>query len=196
MNSWRNAATVLVILLCGCGTSPPTRFFAIEAVAPQRPPITLTGPPIVLNGVRLPAIYDRKELVRHGPGDSIQVSDTERWAAPLDEMVERVLGEELASRFPTGQFFVPALPKPPPPRRDLVVALQEFDLNAAGGPVLIGEWTLLAGSPARPVLQRRETIELPPASVTQAQAMSRALGELADRIAETIGNADAAGQKR
>lgn len=54
--------------------------------------------------------------------------------------------------------------------------------------VLDGDWTLLAGTPRKPILHRHERIELGGAATAEAQpqVMSRALGAFADRIASAL----------
>ncbi len=89
----------LALMLAACGTSPHTRFFAIDAVPATSPPRPVDGPPVRLAAVHLPAVLDRREMVRRGLGNSIEVSGTDRWAAALDRMSLQALGDDLAGRL-------------------------------------------------------------------------------------------------
>jgi uncharacterized lipoprotein YmbA len=129
---------ILVLLaslfgLGACGSSPRTRFFTLE---PQ-PPLTssalpIEGTPITVDAVRLPPVLGRLELVRHARPDRLTVSDRDRWGAPLDQIARRVLARDLAARLRPGLIVEPDAPRPPGPTRGLTVAVQEFDINAAG----------------------------------------------------------------
>jgi uncharacterized protein len=173
-----------------CGSSPQTRFFTLEPQPPSTasaPPIE--GTPITVDAVHLPPVLDRLELVRHASPDRLVVSDQDRWGVPLDQLARRVLARDLAARLWPGLIVEPGAPRPPGPTRGLTVAVQEFDINAAGRVVLDAEWTLLAGRSAKPVTGHPEHIEVDVAadgSEAQAAAMSRALGVLADRIVATL----------
>jgi uncharacterized protein len=179
---------LVLLLLASCGTSPKSRFYALESVPGVRIAEPVSGPPIVVDAVHLPDVLDRLPLVRRAGPTQLQISDTDRWAAPLDEMSRRVLAWDLAARLPTGLVVAPDAPKPPGAVRALVVSVEEFDADAAGQVRLDAVWTLLAGSPQKPVLERRETIRVGGADgfASEPAAMSRALGVLADRIASAL----------
>ncbi len=148
-------------------------------------------PPIALDALHLPELLDRLEIVRAGEGNRVEISDRDRWAAPLDEMARRVLAQDLAARLPENAL-IPAEARSGAPVRHLVVNLDEFAADAAGHVVLDGNWALLAGTAREPALRRHERIVIDrPArdAAEEAAAMSLALDELADRIAAAIATA-------
>lgn len=178
-----------LLALAACGTSPPTRFFTLEPVPPASSPAAVEGAPITVDAVHLPGVLDRLEVVRQAGPNRLDVSERDRWGAPLDQMSRRVLAEDLAARAPAGLIVQPGAAKPAGPSRALTVSVQEFDVDAAGRAVLDADWTLLAGNPPKPALHRRERIEADGAaggSDAQAAAMSRALGQFADRIVAAL----------
>jgi uncharacterized protein len=184
----RSLGLVVLLLLTSCATSPKSRFYALEPVPGTRIAETVSGPPIVVDAVHLPDVLDRLPLVRRVDSNQVQISETDRWAAPLDEMSRRVLAWDLATRLPAAVVVAPDAPKPPGAVRGLVVSVEEFDADAAGRVRLDAVWTLLAGSPQKPVIERRETIRVDGADrfASEPAAMSRALGLLADRIAAAL----------
>ena len=82
----RLPALLVLFFLAACGSSAKTNFYALEPL-PSAQPVSAQGPdtPVSVDRVELPAMLDRLSLVTEGPGNRISVSDTDRWAAPLDE---------------------------------------------------------------------------------------------------------------
>lgn len=185
-------------LLAGCGSSPKTQFYALDAVPGGSIPARVQGQPIVVDAVRLPEVLDRLQLVRRTGQTGLDISDVYRWGAPLDEMSRRTLTHDLAARLPPGKILAVDEPKPAGGARALVVSVQRFDADADGRVRLDAVWTLLAGSPQRPVLTRRAAVVTDGAADFAAQpaAMSRALGKLADQIASALAANEGAAQSR
>jgi uncharacterized protein len=172
-------------LTAGCGTSPPTRFFTLDATAPATH-LEAHGAPLEVDAVHIPSTLDRETIVRGETDHQLTISSRDRWGADLGELVRRVLTQDLAARLPAGMVLPPDAPAPDN-ARGLVVEILAFQPK---GPdlVLDADWTLLQGSPARPALQRSVHLVETVGSSTndQVEAMSRLLGQLADRIAEEI----------
>lgn len=182
------AALLLLALLSGCGSSPKSHFHMLDSIPPAHPAAAVRGAPITVDAVHLPDLLDRREMVRRRSPTELEISDTERWGAPLDDMSRRVLSEDLARRLPPGMIIPPDTPQPTGLRRALVVTIEDFTASPSGDVRLAADWTLLAGTPSHPVLRRHEAIEVGDAGsfTTQPAAMSRALAELADRIVAAL----------
>ena len=175
------------LTLAACGSSPPTRFYVLEPVAPAQSAAAASGAPIRLAAVHLPEELDRLEIVSGLGPNRVELRSEDRWASPLDDMSRRVLAQDLEQRLPS-QMLVP--PHAPAPRsaRALVIDLQAFGLDAAGTVRLQGGWSL-EGPDRQPLLRRTVDLSAPAAgagSQAQAAAMSRLLGELADQIAAVV----------
>ena len=177
----RLAPLVLALFLTACGSSPKTNFYALEPVpashSGRRPAL-----PVSVDHVALPEMLDRLSMVREGPGNHVSVSDTDRWAAPLDEQVRRTLTEDLQQRLPAGTVFAAGDPAPPG-ARTLTLNVQQFVADANGQVTLEADWSLHGGKGTSNV--RHVAFQV--ASKGQggdavATAMSRALADLADRI--------------
>ena len=141
--------------------------------------------------VHLPPGLDRRQLVRLTGEHRVQISDTERWSAALDEMVRNVLSQDLAARLPQGRVILPDAP-PPPDTGTLVVTIAQFGPDATGDVRLSGSWALLTGGSNTPILERDFQLAAGPAASADAMAaaMSRALGQLASTIASTLSQGD------
>jgi uncharacterized lipoprotein YmbA len=178
-------AVLASLALASCGSSPPTRFYTLDPVPPGRPATAFAGPPIQVGQVMLPPDLDRLSIVTRAGPDRLAVSGEDRWAAPLDGMVQRVLAADLAARLPRSQVLAPGDPAPPGGVRTVSVNVRRFDSDATGLVTLDAGWALLKGTPPVAVRRGHETITVQAGTATagsEAAAMSRALAELADRI--------------
>ena len=90
-----------VCLLSACQSSPPTHYFALIAVAPTAaPPAPVPAQiPIRVERITIPGELDRLELVRRSTSNRLQIATFDRWAAPLDDMIRRVVAADLAARL-------------------------------------------------------------------------------------------------
>jgi uncharacterized lipoprotein YmbA len=177
-----------LLMLAGCGHSPPSRFFTLDPAPPGRP-VSGRAPaaPVQLDAVHVPATVDRPELVTEiGPG-RVRVSGQDRWAAPLGEMMRRVLAQDLASRLPQGAFVFPDAPRPAG-TRGLVVTVLQLTATPDGRVDLQANWSVLDAGSSRAGGgdNLRLSATAGPGSDGQAQALSAVLRQLADRNAASL----------
>jgi uncharacterized lipoprotein YmbA len=181
--------------LYACGSSPPTRFYALNVLAPQGSAVSNAAAtaavsdviPLRVEPVAIPAELDRLELVSHSGANEVYIAPSERWAAPLDEQVRQVLSDDLAARLPARAVVDPNEPGTQDPRRTLSVSLAQFEAAESCTLTLSASWTL--HTPHAPSQSGMEHIEQPAqGSCPQgmAAAMSRALATLADRLAPQL----------
>jgi hypothetical protein len=181
----RTAFFTAALLLSGCGSSPPSHFYVLTAdPAPPRSPAA-GGHTVALGRVSLPGALDRPQIARRKGGNEIVFSDEERWAGPLDDMMRRVLADDLAARLPAGVALVESGARPAP-GVTVAVEVSRFDADEAGNVTLAARWEAL-GQTGRPLGPPRESMIAEPASgkdtAAVANTMSRAVSDLAARIA-------------
>jgi len=175
------------LVLWGCGHSPPTRFYTLDAVPPSGAASAGPRTPVQLAAVHLPPALDRPQIVTQvGPG-RLEVSEQDQWGAPLDEMMRRALAQDLLARLPDGAFVPPEAPRPAGAHGLVVDVVQ---LQATPDRIVMQAHWSLTGGASRDVLMSR-TVELSaPApgkgAGGQADAISRLLGELSDQIAAAL----------
>ncbi|MEC5408038.1 ABC-type transport auxiliary lipoprotein family protein [Paraburkholderia sp. MPAMCS5] len=188
--SLRIAATAaaIVVAVTGCAHSPPTRYVTLNAAPGAAPLATVQIQPVQLTAVHIPAELDRLEVVTQPSPNRLAIDGTDRWGAPLAQMMRRTLAQDLMTRLPPGAFIVPDAPAPPD-TRTLVVTVLDSQADASGTLTLQAAWTLLAGHPAHAVLTQQATLTSAMSArdaPAQAAALSRILGQLADQIATRI----------
>ena len=175
------------LALAGCGSSPKTNYYALTPVVSAQPATGPIAAPVQLSALHLPPSLDRDEIVTAGPGQSMQVSDTDRWTAPLADMARNVLSEDLEKRLPPGSVILPDAPAPQN-AGNIVVAIERFGLGRDGKVELKGSWSLTRTGAKEPALRREIAIEIDAGSGDGAAArgMSEALGALAGQIADGL----------
>jgi uncharacterized protein len=173
------------LLAAGCGSSPPSHFFVLTAEpgpAALAPRAAITT--VMLGRIGLPGALDRPQLARRRGGYEIVFSEEERWAGPFDDMLRRVLADDLAARLPPGWAF--AASGPQAAAVTIALDISRFDADEQGAVTLVAHWQMLGrnGAPLGPA--RESTIVEPGAGAggaAIAAAMSRAVAQLAARIA-------------
>lgn len=178
---------LLVWFLAACGGSPKTNFYALEPLPAAHSMSARRQPsPVTVDHVALPEMLDRLSLVTEGPGNHISVSDTDRWAAPLDEQVRRTLTEDLRQRIPGGSVLTAGDPAPPG-ARSLTLNVEQFVADPTGEVTLEADWSLHGGKTTDLIHHVRiQTASADPGGNAIASSMSRALAQLADKISSEL----------
>lgn len=174
-----------VLLLANCGFLSRTKssFYSIEHIAPATAVAAARGVPIAIDSIEMPPGFDRKDIVVRKANHQLEVRGTEQWTASLEPMVLHTLAFDLASRLPEGMVILPGQLKPSGAMRSISVVFGEFAAGPDANVTLDARWTLNN-------VAHSERIVLPIASLDSANiadGFSRALAQLADRMAAQLG---------
>ena len=187
----RATPVFLSILLAGCSFFSRTKntIYSLDRVPPAAPPAAaaVRGLPISIEGIELPPGFDRREIVVRKPDHQLDVRGTQQWSADLQSLVLHTLAFDLAARLPEGMIILPGEVKPAGVTRAIDVAIEDIAAGPDARVVLDAHWVLHESG--RPDATRHEQIAVSVASLDSAQiadGLSRALGELADRIAAAL----------
>ena len=91
----------LTTALAGCA-SAPSKFYTLNSTAVKNSS-PLSDCSIVIGAVSIPAVVDRPQFtVQTGPNE-VSVNEFNRWAAPLNESIARVVAGDLATLLGTGK---------------------------------------------------------------------------------------------
>jgi uncharacterized lipoprotein YmbA len=160
-----------------------------ETPAPSRLAVPDNRVPIRLDRVTMPTELDRSQIVRRLDPTQLQIVEGDRWAAPLDETIRRVLSNDLAARLPAGVVANPNEPSIGEKRQSLAVDISEFYGDPRCAVTLRAAWTLKQ-SDTQSLHGDEEVNAAAPGACAGAAtipiAMSQALAQLSDRIAAAI----------
>lgn len=168
------AAMPLALVAVGCSSSPPTQFYTLSDTASEAAAPAGVGL-VQIVGVSIPGELDRPEMVREIGPNQLAISGLHRWAAPLDQMIRRVLSDDIARRVPApvqGQQY------------PVSVDIREFYGDNSCNVTLRAAWSVR--QPHTAAMQpANEDISVPSGGAcpaTLATTMSTAIGQLSDRI--------------
>jgi uncharacterized lipoprotein YmbA len=179
---------VLCACLAGCARTQATRYYTLSPVAPGSS--ERAGPSSLSLGVGpviLPEYLDRPQMMTVAGANEVAFAEFHRWADPLDEMLARVLKEDLAALLATEN--VAPYPWPAEFEPDVVVEVEVLELAGQpdGGVTLEARWLVRAAGGRGRV--RRTQIEMPAEAgdyAALAAAASRAVAALSREIADAI----------
>ena len=181
---WVPIACALAFVAAGCGSTPPTLYTLVPRPGtPNDRPFA----PIVLRTVTVAKYLDRPQIVSHRTDYELALSDSVRWGEALDEMVPRVLIDDLAQRLPKTRIATAASGMVPEANRTLTLDIDRFDADPDDTVVLDVRWTLLPG--AQDGAMQTTRIAVPAGSsktVDLVAAMSGCIAELSDRLAQAL----------
>ncbi|MBT8443771.1 MAG: PqiC family protein [Gammaproteobacteria bacterium] len=133
---------LLLLLLAGCGTSAPVRYYGLVPVETQ---VLYPAPEefaIAVGPVRIAEYLNRQQIVTRAGGVSVELGNYDRWTEPLAEACQRTLTDNLATLL--GSDRVLEYPAHTAMDHGYVLPAQitRFDTDAAGLAVLEVQWTL------------------------------------------------------
>lgn len=183
--------TIAASCLIGCGSSPPVRYYTLEpqpgASAPGPSASTGAAVPLRVQRVSIPPELERRGLVQHIAAGQVRIWDSDSWAAPLDDLIGRTVSADLASRLGPASVVDASEPSSGEPRRLLFLDVIALSADPTCAITLRANWTLQ--SPNQADQRATESIEaaaVAPCPAGMAATISRALGQLSDRIAAAV----------
>jgi len=181
-------AALAAVFLSGCASSPPIEFFSLEPIDVHEPALT-SSRTVQIARVHVPSALDRTQMVRHDGPYTLDISDRHRWSAPLDEMVRRVLSQDLLRMLPANRVVLPEEPATAA-TENIVVGILEFSPDSSSTIRFEATWTLMPAAPdeqpRRRYVRLSESAE-PNDAADQVRAMSRILDQLAAQMAHALG---------
>nr|WP_269435143.1 PqiC family protein [Enhydrobacter aerosaccus] len=165
----------------------PTQYVLGGTTAPPAAGSLLGLPVVELLRVRVPDYLDTKDVVTTS-GGRIVVHEKARWGERLSLGLTRALAASLGTRLPG--IFVSTASPPERPTRQLSVDVATFEITDHQL-ILTATWTITDGSDSRTQTAERAAIVEALSSQDDnalVAAMSRAVSDLAAKIAPTVDN--------
>ena len=182
----------LTLAAAGCSGTADTRFYSLASVAPpasESPRPAGQNQSVAVGSVTLPAYLDRPQVVTRSGVYAVDMAEFDRWSEPLQDMVPRVIAENLSVLLGSDQVYLSPRRNLPGLTHQVDIAIDRFDLDDQDRVVLAARWDLIERSRDEVISSRKVTITeaAPDRSYgTIVAAMSRALALLSRDIAERL----------
>ena len=177
---------------CVTLTSPSSQLYTLNASNNDAPPLPEQSntelPVLAVGPVDLPDYLRRPQIVSREGQNRIKVAEFDRWAAPLNEQVERVLAENLSARV-QGMVVVNYREQRFKPRYRLSMSVERFERQDSKRVQLAGRWTLANAETGAVLQTQRDSVHVPVEGESYeatVAAQSRALAQLADSISKVL----------
>ncbi len=182
----------LVIFVGGCA-SKPSRFYTLSA-APS-PPATPSDLSVTVGPVSVPAAVDRAQIVVTIGPNQVRLDEFNRWDAPLQSAIARVVAENLVAFLGTPRVGLSPQALTTPDYR-VAIEVQRFESTLGEAATLDAIWTV---SRAKDGLARTGRTTAREATSDRsydalAAAHSRAVARLSQDIADAVRALDRAGR--
>lgn len=188
----RAVTTLAAVLLAGCATSPPERFYTLDPPPAAGPAVAATAfrHSIVVGPVTLPERVDRPQMVVRSAPNRVELLEQHRWAEPLKSAIPRVLAAQLSRLL--GGANVAAYGQNSLTEADyrVVVDVERFEGAPGESATVDARWSIhSAKGDARSGRSTITAATAGPGYEGLAAAYGRAAAGLAQEIAAALGSA-------
>ena len=171
----RNRIWIIIVALlavAGCGTTKPSNFYQLDEPAANRLSGLERGIALGIGPVTLEPYLDRPQIVIRGAGHTLELSDFNRWAEPLNDSISRVIIVNLSNMLESTRVFkVPRRNKTIPLEFRVEIDIARFDGMLGGDALLVARWTLY-GRDEKAVLSKVSIISEPSVEVPLVEKSS------------------------
>ena len=179
------------LLLVGCGSSPPVRFFTLSDAGAVGLQDADNAVVLGLGPIRMAPYLNRSQIVMRGPGSELEIDEFVRWAEPLSSAFLRVLAVNVDNA--ADGLRVVTFPWESAVTSEVDYRLMgeviRFEGDASGRVVLETQWGIVAtDSDKWPVPPRRKRYEAQMASPDDLSTLAPAMSEALARFSSDIVN--------
>jgi len=186
MEPTRMLVAGIVLLLAGCGSSPPVRFYSLQPLDLDYQADTNDAVVMYLGPLRVPEYVARTQIVTRGDGAEMIVDDYHRWAEPLDDAIPRIVAVNVDNLV--DGVIVVAFPSGNLVEADyrLQGSIVRFDADAAGRALLIVQWSIATPGGDLLVPPRRSRYEARVLRTGDPGAVATALNDTVAQFSRAI----------
>ena len=185
---------ILVALAAGCASTPASRFYTLRAASgPTAPSSNLS---IAVGPVSVPAVVDRPQIVVNMGPNQVRLEEFNRWAAPLQNNIARVVADNLVLMLGTARVTLAAQTLSGDADYRAAIEVQSFESTPGEAAMLDAVWTVRRTKDGKAGTGRttvRETAQEKGYDALAA-AHSRAVARLSEDIAAAVRALDGSGQ--
>ena len=184
---------VAPLLLAGCGTSPHSKYYVLNAVKAQDVSGKVTSDPhavaLAVGPVTIPDYLDRPQIVTHLAPNELAINEYDRWSGSLREDVERVLIENLSGLLASERVLVVSWQRRTTGGYRVGIEVNRFEAVSSGSVILKAVWGVASHDASKVFVTQAFSINQPLSGKDYSAVvagMSQALGALSQEIATSV----------
>jgi len=137
---------LVFLTMTACATSPEIRYYTLSAEPGSKN--NGTGETHVVHGayaidaVIIPDLLDRPQIVLRSGANTVEMLDYDRWGAPLQDQIQRVLAADLSARLGANTIVDPGLPTAMRSERRITISILKFDPGRGRESVIEASWAI------------------------------------------------------
>jgi len=187
------AVFTFAAVVAGCA-SPPSRFYSLSAAT--EPTATSSNLSIAVGPVSVPAVVDRPQIVVNLGPNQVRLEEFNRWAAPLQNNIARVVADNLVLMLGTPRVILSEQLLSADVDYRAAIEVQSFQSAPGEAALLDAVWSVRRAKDGKAETGRttvRETVQEKGYDALAA-AHSRALARLSRDIAAGVAALGRSGQ--
>lgn len=185
---------IFMLLLSGCGTTPPSKFYMLQPIAENATKQT-SGKPrnevhIGIGPIQFAKYLDRTQIITRTNNTQVNLAETHRWAEPLQHNFARTLAENLSMLVSTDKVTLHPSRNWPEIDYQVLVNVWQFDASRQGEVTLVANWSIRGKSGSELLAMKTSVFRIniqPEASYTDiVHALSKTVYMLSNEITNVI----------
>jgi len=187
------AVFTFAAVVAGCA-SPPSRFYSLSAAT--EPTATSSNLSIAVGPVSVPAVVDRPQIVVNVGPNQVRLEEFNRWAAPLQNNIARVVADNLVLMLGTPRVILSEQLLSADVDYRAAIEVQSFQSAPGEAALLDAVWSVRRAKDGKAETGRttvRETVQEKGYDALAA-AHSRAVARLSRDIAAAVAALGRSGQ--
>jgi uncharacterized protein len=184
----------VVALAAGCASTPASRYYTLRATS--GPTATSSNLSIAVGPVSVPAVVDRPQIVVNVGPNQVRLEEFNRWAAPLQNNIARVVADNLVLMLGTARVTLSAQTLSADADYRAAIEVQSFESMPGEAAMLDAVWTVRRTKDGKAGTGRTTVREMAQEKGYDALAAahSRAVARLSEDIAAAVRALDGSGQ--
>jgi len=180
----------IMLLLNGCGTTPPSKFYTLEAMSgsetTQIAPDRRNNLHIGIGPVQFAEYLQRSQIVTRTNDTEVNLAETHRWAEPLHNNFGRILAENLSTLIGTDKISLHPSRNWSDIDYQVVVNVWQFDASKEGEVILVANWSIRGKGGSELLTMKKSAFSTNLESTTAYTDVVRALSKTVEMLSNEI----------
>lgn len=180
----------IMLLLNGCGTTPPSKFYTLEAMSGSETTQTTTEKQsnlhIGIGPVQFAEYLQRSQIVTRTNSAEVSLAETHRWAEPLNNNFSRILAENLSILIGTDKISLHPSRNWSDIDYQVVINVWQFDASKQGDVTLVANWSIRGKGGSELLTMKKSTFSTTLEDTTSYTDIVRAQSKTVEMLSSEI----------